>query len=50
MTAPRTGVLVAAVIAAFAVAGAIYYTFNLNQIPTAADKGAPTVGQAAGTR
>jgi len=40
----RTAVLAGAVVLAFAVAGGIYYVFNLNQIPTAADTGGVTSG------
>jgi len=38
------------VVAAFALAGAIYYAFNVNQIPTAADTRPTTAGQGADTR
>ena len=36
---------IAGAVLAFAVAGGIYYFFNLNQIPTAADTGGVTSGQ-----
>jgi hypothetical protein len=48
----RTAMCAAVVVGAFVLATAVYYIFNVNQVPSLADKGAApsTVGQGANER